>query len=140
MFKRRGRRAWAFIAAGTVCGWLMLGLVLPAANDAVFNYKADVVAQHVADDLENAHQLARLRSQNQTVRFDRGAHHYVIPVLSDGTVRKDTVDLSQWPFWASLVDADFDGDSSVTFNIWGAADKAGEVVYRRIRLSTAYRP
>ena len=62
------------------------------------------------------------------MRFDRGAHHYVIPVLSDGTVRKETVHLSQWPFWASLVDADFDGDSSVTFNIWGAADKAGEVV------------
>jgi len=136
MFKRLGRKAWLLIPTGMVCSWLVLSLVLPAVHEAAFSYKADVVAQHVVDHLWHAREVAKLRSQNQVVYFNRDADEYVAPMMKDGEVQQEFVNLAQWPYQASLVAADFGGKSSVTFNVWGAADAAGELVidvagYRR---------
>ncbi len=128
MFKRLGRKAWLLIPVGMICSWLMLSLVLPAAHEAAFSYKADVVAQHVVDHLWHAREVAKLRSENQVVYFNIDADGYVAPMMKDGEVQQEFVNLAQWPYQASLVGADFGGKSIVTFNVWSAADAAGELV------------
>ena len=126
--KRVGRKLWIGVAVSMICSFTLLTLVLPAAHHAADSWKADVVAQHIADDLWSVQQLARNRNRDQRITFAPDANQYELPVWSDGAITTKTVDLGRWPFWASLVEADFGGDSSVTFQMWGTSDESGHVV------------
>jgi len=122
------RRVCLAAATCLLSSFVVLGWLLPAAHNAVSYWKADLVAKCVAEDLCSARHLAQLRSCKQTVEFDVDKDRYVVPNLSDGAVTRTCLSLKEWPYCASVVAADFNGHPTVTFNGWGIASEAGEVV------------
>ena len=101
----------------------------PTYRSALGSFRADATAKRLAADLEMARRQAKRTSVDQTVEFDVDDGLYVfidMPDL-DHPSQDYEVRLDDPAYNAMLMSADFNGDSEVTFNMYGQPDNAGTV-------------
>jgi len=105
-------------------------IALPRYADAVVRHQADLAAQRVVTDLDQAQSFAKTTSAACTVSFSVATEEYqLIGVPSfDGGSGDYSVNLSLDPYDAKLVSADLGGDSQVVFDGWGMPDSGGTIV------------
>lgn len=125
------------------CGFTFIELVItmlivgilaaigaPKFEKSLAGYRATTAAHRVQADLRYARRLAQRNCSPQTVTFDPATDSYTLPGVESidrrGTVHSLSLnsDLQQ----ADLVSADFAGNTSVTFDIFGGASNTGTVV------------
>ena len=111
---------------------ILAAIASPRYGQAVANYRLRTVARRIVEDLKLARERARARGARQTVVFSPSANTYRIPSMPspDGSPGGYTVDLSDASGGATLVSADFSGDSAVVFDGYGVPDSGGVVVVR----------
>ena len=130
-----GGKHTAFTLVELVIVVLVLG-ILAAAGAPRFAaslryHRVESAARRVAADLRMAQRLARTASSDKTVSFDVGGDGYsIFPDVDDfdRPGQPYAVDLAAAPFAASVLSANFGGDSTVIFNGYGAPDSGGQVV------------
>lgn len=109
---------------------ILAATAAPRYADALDATYARAAAARLASDLKYARHLARQTSKEQEVTFNVAANSYSL----DGRKSRDrlskdyTVTLSSREFNSEITSADFNGSSSVIFDIHGHANNAGTVV------------
>jgi Tfp pilus assembly protein FimT len=128
------QRGYAFL--DVLITVLILGILAAAAAprffDAIQRLRVDSAAKRVALDLKYARRQAKMRNAQETVSFDVANHRYALSTATDLNRRSQvyTVTLTDYPYETSLASVDFGGAASVTFNAYGAPDRAGQIVVR----------
>jgi len=105
-------------------------IAVPLYSRAVFRHQADLAARRVAADLRQAQSCARTASASRTVAFSAGTETYELSsvVSFDGAPGNYIVDLTEEPYDAQLVSADFGGSGQIVFDGWGTPNSGGAVV------------
>ncbi len=109
---------------------ILAAVAAPRYTKALDTTYAKAAAVRVQSDLKYARQLAKQTSSNQTVTFDVAANSYTLVGVDnrDRQGRDYIVTLSADEFNSQINTADFNGSTSVTFDIYGHANNAGTVV------------
>jgi prepilin-type N-terminal cleavage/methylation domain-containing protein len=108
---------------------LVSAIAVPRYANSVARYRVDSAAHRVAADLALAQSQASTAGKSQSVVFV--ARSYQTPGMPhlDGKSYGDyTVDLGAEPYRVSRVAAEFGGDATVTFDMYGTPDSGGSVV------------
>lgn len=107
-------------------------IALPRYADFVARQRAESVAKRIAADLALAQRQAKFYSSTQTVDFDVGGSTYALVGVPhpDRPSQPYVVSLSEKPYKAKLVSADFGGDAQIVFDGFGAPDSGGTVAVR----------
>ena len=138
----RWRRSAAGFGAGFGAGFSVIEVVLVVAITALVSaiavpryasslarYRADAAARRVAADLALAQNHASTAGRPQPVVFvARGYQMPGMPHLDGKSYGDYTVDLGADPYGVTRVAAEFGGDASVKFDLYGAPDSGGSVV------------
>ena len=138
----RWRRSAAGLSAGFGAGFSVVEVVLVVAITALVSaiavpryasslarYRADAAARRVAADLALAQNHASTAGRPQPVVFvARGYQMPGMPHLDGKGYGDYTVDLGADPYGVTRVAAEFGGDASVRFDLYGAPDSGGSVV------------
>jgi prepilin-type N-terminal cleavage/methylation domain-containing protein len=109
---------------------ILAAVAVPRYADGLCWHRAQAAAERIQADLALAQGRARMASSSQTVSFDPADHVYVIP----GEPHLDhpnwdyKVELQSAPYAASIVSADFGGDTALVFDGYGMPDSGGTVV------------
>jgi hypothetical protein len=105
-------------------------MAVPRYAASAIRYRADLAAHRIILDLALAQSDAKAASSTRAVAFYVGTDSYEIPALLplDGAAGTYVVDLSERPYEASIVSADFDGNAKVAFSGWGIPSSGGTVV------------
>jgi prepilin-type N-terminal cleavage/methylation domain-containing protein len=108
----------------------LAAVAAPRYAASATRYRADLAARRIVADLHLAHARAKAASASQTVQFSPSTNDYELPGLPslDGAAGTYTVELSDRPYDATLVSADFAGDTQVTFDGWGIPDSGGTLI------------
>ena len=111
---------------------VLAAIASPRYAHAASRYRVEMAARRIARDLALARQRARLLGASQTVHFDPPTGTYQIAGLKDpdGSSANYTVDISGHLYGASLISADFGGDTTVVFDGYGTPDSGGSTVVR----------
>ncbi len=110
---------------------IMGAIAAPKFHDSLSYHRANSAAMRIVADLKLAREYAKSTSADQTVTFSLGTDSYSItPGLTDldRSSQPYEVTVSDAPFQASLISANFGGTATVTFNGFGAPDDGGQVV------------
>ncbi len=110
----------------------LAALTLPRYGASLARYRADLAARRIAVDLTLAQTNARTSSTSQSVLFSVGSNTYQILGMTDlnNPSVAYIIKLSDPPYNATLVSADFGGDSTICFDGWGVPDSLGSVVIK----------
>lgn len=109
---------------------VITAMAVPRYAASAVRYRADLAAHRIVLDFALARSDAKAASSSRTVEFNVGDGTYEVlemPAL-DGGAGNYVVDLSERPYEASVVSADFNGTAQVIFNGWGIPDSGGTVV------------
>ncbi|MFB0524350.1 MAG: GspH/FimT family pseudopilin [Phycisphaerae bacterium] len=108
----------------------LAAIAAPRYQTALARYRADLAARRIVADLALAQSNAKAASSSRNVVFSISANNYQMPDLPplDGTSGSYIIELSEKPYEANLISADFGGDQEVIFNGWGIPDSGGTVV------------
>ena len=109
---------------------VLSAIALPRYARAVTRYRVQLAGNRIANDLGVARERARSLGASQSVSFDPAGDTYQIPGLEsmDGSGGTYTVNLSDKPYKATLVSANFGGSTTVTFDGYGVPDNGGTIV------------
>jgi prepilin-type N-terminal cleavage/methylation domain-containing protein len=110
---------------------VLAALAAPRYGNSVARYRADGAARRIEADFELARNHAMTTSATVEVRFTGGANaSYALVGLThpDSAASPYVVSLTGDLYGAALISADFDGDSSVFFDMYGRPDSGGSVV------------
>ncbi|MCG8450848.1 MAG: GspH/FimT family pseudopilin [Pirellulales bacterium] len=113
---------------------MMIGILLAAAAPkymaAHAEYRCNLAAKQLAADLRFAASEAERTSQSRQVQFDLANDIYTLTGVNniDHASQPYVVDLKDTHHSVDLVSADFNGDSVVTFDMFGRPNKNGMVV------------
>lgn len=105
---------------------IMATVAVPRFAAAQVRYRADLVAQRVLKDLELARNRAMTTSKPVSVVFAASGYTLASERHLD-RAGAYAVDLSAEPYRASIPAANFGGDATVVFDIYGQPDTGGEV-------------
>ena len=108
---------------------MVSAIAVPRYANSVARYRADAAARRVAADLALAQNNASTAGRPQAVVFV--SRSYQMPGMAhlDGKSYGDyTVDLGADPYSVTRVAAEFGGDATVKFDLYGAPDTGGSVV------------
>jgi type II secretory pathway pseudopilin PulG len=105
-------------------------IAAPRYVNSLSNYRCEAAAQRIIRDLGVARAEARSRSTNITVTFDVANNKYGISGVTslESASAPASLILSDPPYHAQLLSADFGGDEVVTFDGYGLPDDTGTVV------------
>lgn len=125
MGRRRNSKAFTLIELAVVLGVLaiLFTIAIPAARAGDSHYRADLTAARVATDIRRIARDSVFRSAVVEIRFDKANERYELrDYLVSGSLT--IVTLSEHPFRALLVDANFDSSDSIKFT-GGVSNRAG---------------
>ena len=107
----------------------LTAMAIPRYQGSLVRYRADLTAHRIIADLAQAQSSAKAASTSRTVAFSIASNSYQIPELSplDGDSGNYHVALSERPYQAGLLSADFGGDTQIVFNGWGMPDSGGTI-------------
>ena len=103
-------------------------MAAPRYSNACSRYQADSVARRIVSDFELARSSAGAASSSQRVEFRVDLNLYRLLDQAPLDPGPATYEVKLGDYQASLVSADFGGDSTVTFSGWGIPDSGGTVV------------
>lgn len=108
----------------------LAGLSIPRFANSLNHFGANGAADRIVSDLAWAQHRAAGRSAAQTVTFDPVNHAYTLNGVTDidDKVSEYTVDLTEEPYQARIISADFGGDAVVIFDGYGTPDTGGAIV------------
>ena len=109
---------------------LLAAIAVPRFAGSAVRQRVDAAARRVAADLNLARRHAYQSGSSQTVTFDVVADSYELVGMPDPD--RPTVDyevrLSDEPYQAQLLSANFSGNAKVVFDAYGVPDFGGTVV------------
>jgi len=105
-------------------------IALPLYSRAAFRHQADLAARRVATDLRQAQAYARTASTSCQVTFYATTETYELNGVAslDGAPGNYQVTLTDDPYEAKIVSADFGGSAQIIFNGWGMPNSGGSAV------------
>lgn len=105
-------------------------MAVPRFANFFAQQRAESSVRRIETDLALARRQAKLTGSQRTVDFDLSRDRYTLPGIADPNHpdRTYVVDLSQPPYEASIVSADFGGTAVATFDGYGATLYGGTVV------------
>lgn len=109
---------------------ILASMAIPRFANFTGRQRADAAARRIAVDLSLAQGRAGSSSRSQTADFDVAGNSYRLIGIPDPN-RPDVeyvVSLSEDPYQAKLISADFGGDAQVVFDGYGTPDSGGKVV------------
>ena len=111
---------------------LLASMAVPRFANSLAHRRVEAAARRIVVALALAQRHAKRSTTSQTVQFDSSTHEYSLvglphPDLASLDYR---VSLTEDPYGAVLVSADFGGDEELVFNIYGVPDSGGSVVIR----------
>lgn len=109
---------------------LLAGIAVPRYSASIALRRADSAARRIERDFELAAHKARITGAAKTVAFDPASDTYTFTGMPDPyePTKDYSINLSDTPYRATIVSADFGGDSVVVFNGFGVPDSGGSVV------------
>jgi prepilin-type N-terminal cleavage/methylation domain-containing protein len=131
---RRDGRGFTLVEVAVVIAILavLAAIAVPRYSLALQRYRAAAVGQRVAADLALAQTLGKTTSIGQPVAFSVASNNYQLTgyagFLGGGAQANYTVSLAASPYNATLVSANFNSTTQVTFNRFGQPDNGGTVV------------
>jgi len=128
----RPRRAFSLVEAVlvVVIVGILSSIALPRYAGFVAREQIEAAAHRIVIDLSLAQRQARLSSASQQVVFDLVAGTYTLVNLPDPDRKGETykVSLSQEPYRAKIVSANFGGVAQLTYDGFGTPISSGTVV------------
>lgn len=96
-------------------------VVVPQYASAISRQRIEAAARRIVLDLARAQRQAKTLSANQSVQFTIGSDSYTLPGVADmdDSSVTYTVDISQPPYEATLLSADFDGSTEMIYDGYG---------------------
>ena len=126
------RRGFTMLELVTVIAIVaILGAVaVPRYSKSHQRYQTELAARKIVADIAYARRRACISSGSQSVSFDLGAQQYQLPGVKGLRKAEDdyTVLLTEAPYNAQIISADFNGDSEVIFDAYGVPDSGGTIV------------
>ena len=109
---------------------IITAIAAPRYAAAINRYRSDLAIRRIINDLAMVQAKARTTSATRSVIFDVPANQYRMPGEIDPVRRTDpyTVTLSDQPYLATLVSANFNDTPQVQFNGYGNPLYGGNVV------------
>ncbi|MCH7886096.1 MAG: hypothetical protein IIC01_12725 [Planctomycetes bacterium] len=108
----------------------LVSMAAPRFSNSIALQRVEAAARRIVVDLALAQRQARSSNASQTVRFTTGTHEYSLVGMShpDHLGLEYKVLLSEDPYGASIVSANFGGDAELIFDVFGVPDSGGSVV------------
>ena len=109
---------------------ILTAAAAPKFFDSLARYRAEAAAKRIAHDLRLARRQAQSTSASQSVVFNSpGAHKYELPGMDDPNRpgKSYEVPVFDEPYLATIVTANFGGDSTIVFDGYGQPDSGGSV-------------
>ena len=107
-------------------------IAMPRYSLALARYRVAVASQRIAADLALAQTVGKTTSAGQAVSFSVTSDNYQLTgysgFLGAAAQANYTVSLASSPYNATLVSANFNSTTQVTFNRFGQPDNGGTVV------------
>lgn len=136
-FVVRVRRAFSLIEVSmvVVVVGILAAIAIPRFADSNDLYRAETAAKRVQADIQLAQDLARSLSAQHNIAFRAGSTAYVVePASSDATpmgaaqsgARITNLDVA--PFKSRVMKANFGGNTTLSFDAYGAPIAPGHVV------------
>jgi len=100
---------------------IMAAIAIPRSASAITNQHIEAAARRIALDLARAQRTAKASSASQSVVFSVDDNSYTLPGVADmdHSGSTYTVELSQPPYEATLLSADFDGTQEMIYDGYG---------------------
>lgn len=107
----------------------LAGIAVPRFGMATIRYQANLAAHRVVSDLELARSTAKAESISKLVEFQPAQNSYVLynTIPLDG-VGEYIVELSERPYGADLISAEFTAGHLIQFDGWGLPNSGGTVI------------
>ena len=126
------RRAFTYVELILVIAILgiVAGIAVPRFGNFIAHRHIDAAATRIATDLAFAQREAKFSSTTQTVSFNVGTDSYTLVGMEDPdhAGREYAVPLTEEPYNATIISADFGGDVEVVFDGYGVPDSGGTIV------------
>lgn len=126
------RRAFTYLELIIVIGVLgiVASIAVPRFGNFVAHRHIDAAATRIATDLAFAQREAKFSSTTQTISFNVGTDSYTLVGMEDPdhAGREYAVPLTEEPYKATIISADFGGDFEVVFDGYGVPDSDGTLV------------
>ena len=111
---------------------IVSAIAAPRYANALAHHRVDAAAKRIVADLSLAQRQAKISSTSQTVEFETGVGQSAYWLLGmphlDRSGEEYAVLLSQEPYQATIVSADFGGDKEIVFDGFGVPDSGGLVI------------
>ncbi len=134
MTVQRSRTAFTVVEVLIVASIITtLALVaIPRFTDTFDRARAAAAADRIVSDLTMIRENARTRGVSRSVAFSPGASRYDVVGMPDinHPGRDYRVQLGSTEYDAQIVSANFGGDSTLVFDLFGDPDSGGTVVIR----------
>ncbi len=132
--KVRNQNASAFSLVELVMVMAIIGILaamaVPRYSEVVARQRVEAAARRLMTDIGLAQRYARFTSTAKTVQFKPTLYTLVGVSNPDKGGANYTVRISDEPYEARIVSADFGGDDEIVFDGFGDPDSGGSVVLR----------
>ena len=108
----------------------LAGIAIPRVANSLSLRRVESAAKRIIRDLELAQQQAKASSASRAVAFDVASDSYELVGMRHlaGSTKPYLVYLSDEPYRATILSADFEGDTEIVFDGYGIPDSGGTIM------------